>query len=90
MSAGPSKLEAARLAKEYLGESPAQDLVAFIEASFGLKIQPAIATVLLASLRERETLGQSRLKAMEAIKNARAEAELFGKKKPQGKKTGSV
>jgi hypothetical protein len=53
MSEVPSKLEAVRLAKETLGEAPAAEVASFVEATFGVKMQPAIAAVLLASLRER-------------------------------------
>jgi hypothetical protein len=78
MSEGPSKLEAVRLAKERLGEAPAQAVADFIESRFGLKMQPAIVTVLLASLRERELLEQSRRKAHEVIERARAEQAEAG------------
>jgi hypothetical protein len=78
MSEGPSKLEAVRLAKERLGEAPAQAMADFIESQLGLKVQPAIVTVLLASLREREHLEQSKLKAEEVIQRARAEQAEAG------------
>jgi hypothetical protein len=68
-----SKLDAVRLAKERLGEAPAEELADFIEKNFGLRVQPAIVAVLLASLRERESLERSRQRALEEIERARAE-----------------
>jgi hypothetical protein len=73
MSETPSKLEAVRLARERLGEAPAAQVAAFVEANFGLKMQPAIAAVLLASLRERESLQASQARAMATIEQVRAE-----------------
>jgi hypothetical protein len=67
MAQVPSKLEAVRLAKERLGEAPAQDVAAFVEASFGLGLKPAAVAVLLASLRERDELERSKRRALEAV-----------------------
>ena len=66
MSEVPSKLEAVRLARERLGEAPAAEVAAFVETAFGVKMQPAIAAVLLASLRERECLEESKRRALES------------------------
>jgi hypothetical protein len=89
MSEVPSKLEAVRLAKERLGEAPAAEVAAFVEAAFGLKMQPAIVAVLLASLRERESLQASQARAMATIEQARTDQAASGQaagKKPRGKK----
>ena len=91
MSEVPSKLEAVRLARERLGEAPAAEVAAFVEANFGLKMQPAIVAVLLASLRERESLQASKSRAMAMIQKARVEEaasqEATGKKGPDGPAT---
>jgi hypothetical protein len=84
MTQGPSKLEAVRQAKEQLGEPTAEEIAVFVEGTYGLKVAPAIVTVLLASLREREALEQSKRKAMELIEQARAEQAAAGR--PSGKK----
>src|SRR6202035_5470915 len=83
MESASTRREAVRLARERLGEAPPQELAAFVEATFGLKLQPAVVSVLLASFREREALEQSRAKAMEAIERARAEQP---EGRPAGKK----
>jgi hypothetical protein len=67
MAQAMSKVEAVRLAKEHRGEASAQEIAVFIERNYGLSIPPAIVTVLLASLREREALEQSKRKALELI-----------------------
>ena len=78
MSEAPSKLEAVRLARQRLGEAPAAEVAAFVEATFGVKMQPAIAAVLLASLRERESLQASQARAMAMVEQARAEQAASG------------
>jgi hypothetical protein len=70
MTEVPSKLEAVRLAKETLGDVPPQDLAAFVQAQFGVTLNPVIVTVLLASLREREYLEQSKRRVLEAAQAA--------------------
>ena len=79
------KLEAVKIAKEQLGARTSEEIAAFVSANFGVQIKPAIVTVLLASLREREQLDQSRRNALEAIEKAKAEQgqpqEAKGKKK---------
>jgi hypothetical protein len=84
MSETPSKLEAVRLARERLGEAQAADIAAFVEAAFGLKMQPAIAAVLLASLREQASLQASQARAMATIEQARAEQKPRRKRPPDG------
>jgi hypothetical protein len=84
MSQSPTKLEAVRLARERLGEAPAAEVASFVEANFGIKIQPAIAAVLLASLRERESLQASKARAMATIEQARAEQKPRRKRQPDG------
>jgi hypothetical protein len=69
-SPGPSKLEAVRLARERLGEAPAQEMAACVQASFGIRLEPAIVAVLPASLRERECLEQSKRRALESAGKA--------------------
>jgi hypothetical protein len=69
-------LEAVRMAKEQCGDAPTAQIAAFVETTFGMRIAPAIVTVLLASLRERESLEASKRKALELIEKAKsAEAE---------------
>jgi hypothetical protein len=90
--ARPTKLEAVRRAKEQRGDAPAAEIAAFVEAAFGLTIPPAIVTVLLASLREREALEASKRKALELIEQAKAaeaEAEQAAGKKPGKRKRGA-
>src|SRR5262249_52610850 len=78
MSEAPSKLEAVRQARERLGEAPPAEVAAYVEANFGLKMQPAIAAVLLASLRERESLQASQARAMATIEQARTDQAASG------------
>jgi hypothetical protein len=73
MAEQPSKLEVVRRAKEELGAADAETIAAHVEARFGMKIKPAIVRVLLASLRERETLEQNRRKARVELERLRAE-----------------
>ena len=84
MHQGITHKEAVRLAKERLGEAPAAEVAAFVEATFGLKLQPAIVAVLLASLRERESLQDSKARAMATIEQARAEQKPRRKRQPDG------
>jgi hypothetical protein len=51
-----SKLEAVRRAVREVGEASPQDIAAFVEARFGVKILPRFVPVALASLRELEDL----------------------------------
>jgi hypothetical protein len=81
-----SKLEAVKLAQQQLKTGTSEEIAAFISANFGVKIKPAIVTVLLASLREREQLELSRRNALEAIEKAKAEQGQ--KQEVEGKKTG--
>jgi hypothetical protein len=85
MRSGRSKLEVVKLAREQLGDVPSPQIAAHIEATFGLEIQPAIVTVLLASLREREHLEASRRRVQEEMGRIRAEQASAGSsgKKPQ-------
>jgi hypothetical protein len=80
-----SKLEAVKLAQQQLGTGTSEEIAALVSANFGMEIKPAIVTVLLASLREREQLEQSRQKALEAIEKVKAEQgtseENTGKKR---------
>jgi hypothetical protein len=78
-----SKLEAVRLAKVELGEASAEEIAVFVGRQFGIKMKPAIVSVLLASLAEREYLEQIRRKAQVEIKQLRSEkgvGEKLGKK----------
>jgi hypothetical protein len=82
----PTKLEAVRMAKDQCGDAPAAEIARFVERAFGMTIAPAIVTVLLASLREREALEASKRKALELIEKAKAaQAEL---EQTAGKKAG--
>ena len=58
-----SKLQAVQLARIALGGADSEAIAAYVEAHFGMRMKPAIVKVLLASLRERETLEQNRRKA---------------------------
>ncbi len=51
-----TKVEMAREAVRELGEAPAEALAAFIDARYGVKIDPRFIPVLRASVRERELL----------------------------------
>ncbi len=53
------QVEAVGLAKERLGDVTCAELAAYIQEHFGLTIKPAIVTVLLGNLQEREVLDQS-------------------------------
>src|SRR5947209_6521567 len=78
-----SKPEAVQLAVEQLGDAP-PEVAAFIEVSYGLKVQPAMVPVLRASLREQEHLARMRRVAREVVEQARAQgqAERGGKRPP--------
>lgn len=67
------KKEAVRLAKEVLGDVSPQELAGFIEATYGLTIQPVIVNVLLGSLRERAELDRTGRAALEKIEKFKAE-----------------
>jgi hypothetical protein len=54
-----AKLEAVRMAKEALGERPADELSAYIQDTFGMKIDTTIVKVLLGTLLEREVLDRA-------------------------------
>jgi hypothetical protein len=84
MAEQPSKLQAVQLAKEELREVDSEAIAAYVEAQFGIAIKPAIVTVLLASLRERETLEQIRRKAR--VEHKRLRAEKGEEEKPRKKR----
>jgi hypothetical protein len=86
MSEQLSKLEAVRLVKATLGNVDAETIAAYLEAHFGMAIKPVIVTVLLGSLRERETLDLNRRKARVELERLRA--EKGEEEKPDKKKAG--
>jgi len=68
-----NKLDAVRAARAQLGDAPAAEVAAFVQQHFGITLPPAIATVLMASLREREHLEATWLQNHEALQQALAE-----------------
>jgi hypothetical protein len=89
MAEGMSKVEAVRLAVAEIGEASPQDIAAFVEQRFALKVQPRFVPVLLASLRGQEHLQRTRQSAKRALRQARAEqasAAPVNAKKPRKKK----
>ena len=64
MTDGATKLEAVRRARERLGTVTSQEMATFIEAEFGIRLEPAIVSVLLAMLAEREHLAARRRRAL--------------------------
>lgn len=90
MAHATSKLEAVRQAKMLLGDVSPEQIAAFAETTFGVKIPPAIVAVLLASLLEREALEASRHRVLELLEQARIEQQASGQttqKKPRRRKT---
>jgi hypothetical protein len=86
MAEGMSKLEAVRLARQELGEAAPAELADFIGRRFGLVLLPAVVSILLASLRERELLGVTRQKAQEMVEQARAELAQAEQARGKGRK----
>jgi hypothetical protein len=76
-------LEAVRLAKEALGDVPAQKMADRIASTFSMTVQPVVVTIMLGSLLEKEIIERSRLKAIELIEQAKAEKAA---EKPRGQK----
>ena len=66
MVPAPSKLEAVRLTREVMGEAAPSEMAAHIESTYGIRLSPVIVTVLLATLRERAYLEETRQRALEA------------------------
>ena len=64
MTDGATKLEAVRQARERLGTVTSQEMASYIEAEFGIRLEPAIVSVLLAMLAEREHLAARRRRAL--------------------------
>jgi hypothetical protein len=60
------KLEMMKQALKELGEVPAQELAAFIERQFGIKVDARFIPIWRASLRGRQALEQSRNAARSA------------------------
>jgi len=74
------QVEAVRLAKEKLGEVTSAELAAYVKEAFGLTIKPAIMTVLLGTLQEREALERSGKEALEKLQRWKAENPEEAKK----------
>ena len=66
MADGATKLDAVRRARERLGAVTPKEMATYIEAEFGIRLEPAIVSVLLAMLAEREHLAARRRRALEA------------------------
>jgi hypothetical protein len=80
MRQGMTQKEAVRLAKEKLGNGTSAELAAWIQDVLGLTIKPAIVTVLLGTLAEREALDRSGQSAREKITRWQAENPEEAKK----------
>jgi hypothetical protein len=74
-----SKLEAVRAAVAELGDVAAQELAAFIEQRYGVKVLPQFIPVVRASLRELELLEKARMTAKDAAQRATGADEGQGK-----------
>ena len=66
MADGAMKLDAVRSARERLGAVSSQEMADYIAAEFGIRLQPAIVSVLLGTLAEREHLAALRQRGREA------------------------
>jgi hypothetical protein len=80
MRQGMPQKEAVRLAKEKLGNATNVELAVWIQEALGLTIKPAIVTVLLGTLQEREALDRSGQSAREKINQWQAENPEEAKK----------
>jgi len=60
--------EAVRLAKEAMGAALPEELAAWIVSHHGLTVKPVIVKVMLGLFQYRDSLEQSRLKALELAK----------------------
>jgi hypothetical protein len=54
------KVEAVRLALAERGDLPCEELAAFVQARFGVKVEPRLLPVIKAMLRDREALAAAR------------------------------
>ena len=54
------KTEAVRLALAGLGETPAGELAAFVQARYGVEVPPSLIPVIKATLRDKELLERAR------------------------------
>lgn len=78
MGVQASQREAVQAAQQELGSAATvEEIAAFVERTYGHKLQPVIVKILLASLQEREVLDRTRRHALELIGKAR-EAEADG------------
>lgn len=75
-----SHQEAVRQAKERMQEATAEELAGYIQATFGLAIQPPIVAVLLGTLQERAALQESGQAAYARIDRWKAENPHEAKK----------
>ncbi len=66
MADGATKLDAVRRARERLGAVSSREMADYIEAEFGFRLQPAIVSVLLGTLAEREHIAALRRRALDA------------------------
>jgi hypothetical protein len=80
MRQGMTHEDAVRLAKEKLGDTTPQELAAYIQEAFGLKIKPPIVTVLLGTFQERAALDKTGQAAYAKIERWRAENPAEAKK----------
>lgn len=56
-----SKVEMMQMALNELGESTSEELSAFLEKTYNLKVEPKFIAILRASVREKELLQDFRL-----------------------------
>ena len=66
MADGARKLDAVRQARERLGAVSSQEMATYIEAEYGIRLQPAIVSVLLGTLAEREHIAALRQRGRDA------------------------
>ena len=72
------QVEIVRVALAEVGDLPADELAAFAQARFGVKLNPLIVPVLKATLRDRERLAASRTAREAAVRAAQAASQESG------------
>lgn len=77
-----TKLDMVREAWRQLGDATADALAAFVETTFGSRIEPKFIPVFKASIREKHRLDALRLAARAAVAKDRTEAPTPGKALP--------
>jgi hypothetical protein len=72
--------EAVRLARETLGEAPVNEIMAYVEREFGLKVNFTAVMVTLGNLQERSILDASSKAAAEELERWKLENPAEAKK----------